>query len=125
MTDFALKVLKHYSPTENDGFNNDLWWRTDGEFAPVTFFVNCNDVFAWGFSDCETITEENFPVLQQAYKDSENNGAELFCARVRKMRPQGAWYSYCPEKEWPLFNDAGPEREKDIINPYAPGEYKR
>jgi hypothetical protein len=63
-------------------------------------------------------------VLILAYQDSSRRGAELFCARVRKMRPQGAWYAYCPEAEWPLFDACGPERGVDAGNPYAQGTYK-
>lgn len=101
-----------------------IWWRCDGEYAPITFFINCNDLFFWACADCETITPENLPILAQAYEDSEYLGAALFCARVRKMRPQGAWYSYCDRKEWPLFDACGPEREKGFGNPAAPGEYE-
>ncbi|UVG35196.1 hypothetical protein SEA_CECE_190 [Microbacterium phage Cece] len=50
---------------------------------------------------------------------------DLFAARVRKLRPQGACYSRYPEELWPLFNEAGPERETGFGNPYKPGEYNR
>lgn len=26
----------------------DIWWRTDDGYYPVTFLVNCNDLFWWG-----------------------------------------------------------------------------
>lgn len=50
---------------------------------------------------------------------------DLFAARVRNLRPQGACYSRYPEELWPLFNEAGPERETGFGNPYKPGEYNR
>lgn len=101
----------------------DLFWRVDGKHAPVSFYIRCNDVFFWGCADLEDITSDNIEVLRQSYKDSKANGAELFCARVRQMRPQGAWYSYCPREEWPLFHACGPERETGIGNPSKPGAY--
>lgn len=51
--------------------------------------------------------------------------ADLYAARVREMRPQGACYSRYPEEAWPLFHAAGPEREVGHGNPYRPGEYRR
>lgn len=58
-----------------DGFNDwgdlweSLWWRTDGEYAPVRFFVNCSDLFWWGTADAETLTPENLPELFKAVRD--------------------------------------------------------
>lgn len=119
--EFVLGVLEVMSGDNT----TDLWWRTKDEYAPITFFVNCNDIFMWGCSDAETITPENLLVLKQSYADSEDHGAELFCARVRQMRPQGAWYSYCPREEWHLFDACGPERETGFGNPSKPGAYPR
>lgn len=50
---------------------------------------------------------------------------DLFAARVRGMRPQGAAYTFYPPETWPLFDACGPEREIGFGNPYRPGEYKR
>lgn len=105
--------------------HRDLWWRTDGEYSPLKFFIHCNDVFVWGSSDCEDVSPENVGVLKQSYADSkDNNGNVLFCARVRKMRPQGAYYSFIERGQWPLFDACGPEREIDFGNPHKPGEYE-
>lgn len=49
---------------------------------------------------------------------------DLFCARVRGERPQGACYSRYPQELWPLFDAVGPERETGLGNPFKPGEYK-
>lgn len=120
--DFILAVLELFARHDR---HSEVWWRTDGAYAPITFFVNCNDVFAWGCADCEQLTEETLPALAQAYQDSDKVGAELFCSRVRKERPQGAFYAYIPEEEWPLFDACGPEREVGPGNPYLQGTYKR
>lgn len=102
---------------------DDLWWRVDGEYAPITLFVNCNDLFWWGTADLEQVTEENIEILEQAYKDSEYHGGVLFCCRARKMRPQGAYYKYLKAHEKPLFDACGPERKVDIGNPHDQAEY--
>lgn len=95
-------------------------------------FINCNDQFCWGCADAEPLTEENFPLLEQAFKDCmEATGSNdvtsdafvLFVARLRKTRPQGAMYHYLEKELWPLFDAAGPEREVGLGNPFAPGEY--
>lgn len=122
---FILKVLAVFGSLDS---HDDLWWRCDGAYAPVTFFVNCNDLFWWGCADLEEVTPENLPVLEQCIVDcgSVRNldcriyATSLFCARVRKLRPQGCCY---PENRdlWPLFDAAGPERVVDGGNPYPPG----
>jgi hypothetical protein len=88
-------------------------------------FVICNDVFYWGTADLEEVTPENFHILEQSLKDDEFYGDILFCARVRKMRPQGAFYKSLDDNQKKLFNECGPEREIDLTNPYNDaGEYK-
>ena len=122
--DDALKILAKVADLDMTG---DVSWRCDGEYAPITFWVNCNDLFFWGSSDCETLTIENLPILEQAFADCKAVDLEwaadmLFCARVRKERPQGAAYPKDP-KTWPLFDACGPEREVGFGNPYKPGDY--
>lgn len=121
---FLLRVLRATSFDHAD----ILWWRTDGGYAPVTLFVQCNDLFWWGTADCERVTPENVGELERAFEDANAaNGrlgqiyaGNLFCCRVRKMRPQGCCYP--PDRElWPLFDACGPERPIDRGNPYPPG----
>lgn len=127
MNDFILKVLQITSNNDNC---DDIWWRTDDEYAPVTFFINCSDQFFWGSADCVTLTPENINELKKAYEDAEKvykygdcYGSSLFCCRINKMRPQGAYYSHIPKELWSLFDECGPERETGFGNPYKPGEY--
>jgi hypothetical protein len=93
-----------------------IWWRCDGEFAPVTFFVNCNDLFWWATADAEPLTSGDIPELQQAIADickidkyEASTGFLLWCARKRGMRPQRPAY---PQNEqlWALFDACGPPR---------------
>lgn len=98
---------------------DSFWWRTDGEYAPVTIFVNCNDLFWWATADSEQVTPDNLDVLEQAIKDCRaiddcsSCGIDLFCCRLRKMRPQGACYKHIKKELWHLFDAAGPERAVD------------
>jgi len=111
---FILEVLDAVA------FDNceEIWWRTDDEYAPVTFFVNCNDLFFWATSDCEKVTPENIHLLKKSFTDVEaieefsQLGGSLFCCRSRKMRPQGAAYPK-DERLWPLFDECGPNRDVD------------
>lgn len=153
-------------------------------------YANCSDVFWWGSSDSEEITDENIRVLRDtiaeltvlyvarskiesdpefkrlAFEETsavyaahvaecplttpdgkhendrgcsrwtpgatehkmyayqyQTNIAELFAARVREMRPQGACYKGYPKDLWPLFDACGPERETGMGNPHAAEEY--
>lgn len=122
---FIVKVLQQFD--YEDGL---LWSVKDGH---AKFSVICNDVFWWGSADAEDLTPDNVDELKRAREDVmsakgrdqgsseaewryEAYAKELFCARVRKMRPQGAAYPKDP-KMWSLFDACGPEREIDILNP--------
>lgn len=109
-------------------FCDDIWWKKDkGELA---FFARCDDLFVWACSDLERIDESNIDLFEKSYEDTKkiNSIAEisssiLFCCRSRKMRPQGAYYTYIEKDLWPLFDACGPEREINFGNPYKPGQY--
>ncbi|WP_016888285.1 hypothetical protein [Mycobacteroides abscessus] len=132
-----------------------IWWRWNEGRTELLVLVNCSDLFDWGTADCELVTEENLPILKQSIADvqvvsgSEYDGQStaflLFCCRVRKQRPQGAYYKYLtvhysvPDglNEWgnpkqrkdeeesalrtenlrDLFNACGPQRGIDFLNP--------
>ena len=119
-----LRVLKIFS--EHDACD-DVWWRTDGDYAPVTFLVNCNDLFYWACADAEAITKCNIDALDQAFKDALEShkygcchATLLFCCRQRGMRPQGAYYAHIPKELWPLFDSCGPERKVEGGNTDRP-----
>lgn len=112
-------------------FDGLIRWRRDkqGQLIP---FILCSDLFYWGVADLEDITPDNVGELKQAHDDlgainpDEFWGyyaGDLFCARIREMRPQGAAYSSYSKDIWPLFDACGPEREAGYGNPYKPGEY--
>jgi hypothetical protein len=95
MNDFYLRVMRCMEDN-----NESLWWRT---------------------ADAERITEANIGILEQAIKDCDE--PLLFCARVRRMRPQGAMYKYIKMEHRHFFDACGPERELDSGNPKEPVEY--
>ena len=111
---FVLRVLKatafHYC--------EDIFWRCDDKYAPLTFFAHCHDVFDWGTSDGERITPENVHILERSLQESRDYGVALFCARVRGRRPQDTFIkSIRMEQERALFEACGPVRENNIANP--------
>ena len=111
--DFTEKLLRLIAKHD---CHDDFWWKFDPE---LKFFIRCNDVFAWGYSDVEGIeTEKDLADLNQAYEDSRLFGAELYAARRRGMRPQGAFYYHFDEDLAALFDACGPYREVGFGNPY-------
>lgn len=107
-------------------YTGDLFWRVDDDIISV--MVNCSDVFMWGSSDSEVITSANIDLLESTFAECEAKfgkynaiyAGELFCARMRKMRPQGAWYAGVDPEWFDLFNACGPERETGFGNPMTP-----
>lgn len=129
---FVLRVLRTFDRVDD---RESLFWRTPATGINYTFFVNCSDLFWWGTSDLEEITPDNIAQLEQAIDDVSADawrfghlGVELFVARMRKMRPQGAWYQQVRKYQAPdsketielvlaLFDECGPEREQGLGNP--------
>lgn len=108
--------------TQTADINSELLWHTDGRRIQV--WANVSDVFAWGGSDAEEITPENLPILMQAVADLTSihrfdaiYAPELFAARLRGMRPQGAAYPKERAATQALFDACGPERDPGLGNP--------
>lgn len=126
MSEFVMQILEFFA---KEDIRDMLYWRTDGEYAPITFYIITNDLMYWGCADAEAVNAETLPILKQAISDCKAidpvlgaiEGCNLFACRVRKMRPQGAAY---PDERglWPLFDACGPEREVGLGNPYRPGK---
>jgi hypothetical protein len=131
--EFVRRVLAIFNGFHGQDGEN-LHFRVDGKYAPVSFFVNCNDAFWWGCADGEEITPENVGEMERALADCLALDKELdrppgrgvyagiyadvlFCCRVRKMRPQGATYDHLPKELWPLLDACGPPREVTPGNP--------
>lgn len=120
---FVFRVLNLFCKEDS---HDILFWRVDD--GEIRFFVNCNDIFDWASADLEEITPENIIELEKAVADVKAMGSNetyeafyLFCARMRKRRPQGAAYP-SDRKLWPLFDAVGPERSLGLGNPKQPGQ---
>lgn len=89
----------------------------------VQFFAFCSDVFYWGTADQELIAASDLELLRLTAADlGEDHGdylSDLFAARKRGMRPQGAYYKTLNSSVAALFDAAGPERETTVGNPLA------
>lgn len=121
MLDSILDVLRLQD--DYDCYGEPIYWATHGKYAPVTFFVMCNDLFWWATADAERLASEDMPDLRRAIHDVRetgaytltldiyNTGCMLWCARKRRMRPQRPAY---PRHEIvrALFDACGPEREE-------------
>lgn len=134
-------LARFFRITDNADCYDSFWWRAnEPQYEPFKLLVNCNDLFYWASADCEEITPDNLDILEQAFKDikpfydlwaksfKSGKGDKvpyvpmdlaplLFCARVRNMRPQGAYYQDFPPGVDVLFDEAGPERDsKELSN---------
>jgi hypothetical protein len=115
-----LRTLAVFAPDYNLG----IFWRLDGEYAPITFIADVSDVFWWGAADGEEIRMADVPLLEQAAADLAQAGedcswvGELYAARKRQTRPQGAMYSRIPAALHPLFDAAGSSRATGLGNPH-------
>jgi hypothetical protein len=96
------------------GIMEELFWTEE-----LNFSILCNDFFFWGASDGEPVTADTLPELKKALEEVNDSvdGPLLYCARMRGMRPQNAYYKYLMKENWELFNRCGPERETSICNP--------
>jgi hypothetical protein len=102
-----------------------LMLHTDGQQIHAS--VNISDVFWWGGADAEDVTPETLPALERAYTDlraihptADMYTAELYAARLRGMRPQGAAYPKERAATQALFDACGPERPTGLGNPHRP-----
>lgn len=120
--DFILRVLQAFDRADS---YDSLFWKARVD-EPIRFFANCSDLFYWATADAEEILPEDLPLLEQTLEelieiDERHLLAELFCARKRGMRPQGAcyrgMYGFRNPEVRTLFDACGPERETDLWNP--------
>lgn len=96
-------------------WNMEIGWNHKKDGTLYAFML-CNDLFCWGCADGEEILLSDLPDIRQACEESEEHGGLLWCARKRKMRPQGAYYKHFG-KDAALFDACGPRRETGMGNP--------
>lgn len=83
---------------------SELMWHTDLEH----FYINCNDIFAYSFADCEEIFPEDLDQLERDLQIDDLAGLYLFITRKRKRLPIQAAYDdgYIPITHKHLFEEA-------------------
>lgn len=118
---FITRVMEIFSMSHADT-TDALFWRVDD--SQLNLYANVSDVFAWGSVDAEEITPERLPDLEQAYRDllpigQQSYTADLYAARIRGQRPQGAAYPDGAAAQ-ALFDACGPERPTGLGNPRKP-----
>ncbi len=130
---FVLRALKLIADAR---MCQDVTWRMAGSCAPVSFFITYMDeLFFKSTHGAQELTPSNIDLFEQTIRDltmvsvsnylsgsSERDTtmhcvANLFCARVRQLRPQGAMYRFLPSATWALFDACGPVREVNRLNP--------
>ncbi|MEU8968107.1 hypothetical protein AB0D11_02330 [Streptomyces monashensis] len=123
---FVTRVLELFSLSHADLYDGGLFWRVDD--GKLSLYANVSDVFAWGGADAEPITPDTLPALEKAFTDlkaidADLYTAELYAARQRGERPQGAAYPDDKHQAWrqisALFDACGPERPLGLGNPKA------
>jgi hypothetical protein len=111
---FKTNLLKLISKHDLHDF---LWWNGELEF-----FINCNDVFAYAYADCEPVKSQNdVDALEQAIQECQEQdgnpyvgteeGCYLFVARKRQLRPTKGMYKHINPRYHSLFDAAGPARD--------------
>jgi hypothetical protein len=127
---FVAKVIRL---TEEYDVTSLLHFYVNGN-GKLEVSANCSDTFIWGCADSEEITPENFDLYKRTLEECNalgwgpnpkgqecyavNASDELFAARVRGMRPQGASYELYPINMHKLFDACGPERKVGLGNPH-------
>lgn len=114
--EFLIEVLAIFAKA--DSHDTLLWTFRDDT---LELWANVSDIFDWGSADGEAITPDRLPVLRQALADlallnATGWIAELYAARLRGMRPQGAAYPTSHAAQ-ALFNACGPARPLGLGNP--------
>ena len=117
--DFILQVLSVYAKYNLQSF---LTYRTDGEYAPVTFWAESHqNLFAPIGTFDVTLTPENLPLLEKALEDVDKAsnsllthcGLDLFICRMNKRKPNYEWWhlpaeaTLMPQSETCIKNEVG------------------
>jgi len=117
--DFERAVMAIFQKSE---CTESLMWRVLDD--SIAFSVNISDVFAWGGADAEEISYQDLPLLVETWADLTVLDKtlwlpELYAARKRGERPQGAAYPSALDgwKLKELFDACGPVRTTGFGNP--------
>lgn len=85
--DAALAILL----LDDQVFLNDHWWEKswpEDAKRRTSLNLNCNDVFAWGCADAETIDFKDIEPIYQFWKKDPVWGTAVWCMIRRNQMPQ-------------------------------------
>lgn len=72
-------------------FLNDHWWEKEwpeDARKRTSINVNCNDVFAWGCADAESMLHDDIEQLYRMWRKDPTWGAAVWCMIRRNQMPQ-------------------------------------
>lgn len=86
----AEKALAHMLMNEVVFLNSHWWEKEWPEQArkEASINVNCNDVFAWGCADAETMLFDDIENLYRMWRKDPSWGAAVWCMIRRNQMPQ-------------------------------------
>lgn len=68
-------------------FVSDKWQSSTASYL-ISLYVDCSDVFAWGFAEGEELPFEEIETLYKYVKNDPKDGSYIWCIIQRKMMPQ-------------------------------------
>lgn len=90
VSDSDYLALRAFKLTEFQ-FTEEVFWRqNDKNPDQLDVYVDCSDVFAWGISDVEQITEDNIDILEETINQAntlKDGVAELY-SESRELNQQ-------------------------------------
>lgn len=72
-------------------FLNSHWWREewpDEAKKMISVNVNCNDVFAWGCADAESLPHDEIENVYRMWRKDPSWGTAVWCMIKRNQMPQ-------------------------------------
>lgn len=72
-------------------FINSSWWEEEWPEearSQIGVHVNCNDIFAWGCADAETLLYKELDDLFNLFIEDEGWGSTIWCIKKRGYLPQ-------------------------------------
>ena len=82
--------------------------------ATLLLFLNCNDVFVWGYADAEGVSYDELPELFKMYEANTDCGPTQWVCIKRNQKPQAPMVKYLKEKNgWNEVMEALPENKYD------------
>ena len=80
----------------------------------LLLFLNCNDVFVWGYADAEGVSYDELPELFALYESNPKCGTIQWVCMKRNQKPQAPIVKYMKENNgWNEVMESLPENKYD------------